>query len=154
MAKYNCGVSEAVLISHLQCKWDRQQNKLRGSSHAGDLQTLHDILHGKSQQVTSTATLFAKISAVDVLPGTSVHIATLVDFETEASCEWYLPSQFHFLQKDFFSDRAIKLAQCRLVHSYGVGFVFLVLRQLNWGWICRVGFGYCPHLALSFIYTP
>ena len=71
--KYSSGVSEAVLLSHLQCKWDKHKTKPPNSDplYFG-LTDLRSLLKGKSLHVPYTAVLYLTISSVNIIPSTKI----------------------------------------------------------------------------------
>ena len=71
--KYSSGVSEAVLLSHLQCKWDKEKLKPKNSDPLFyGLTDLRSLIKGKILEIPFTAVLYLTIVTLTEIPNTSI----------------------------------------------------------------------------------
>lgn len=73
LVKYSSGVSEAVLLSHLQCKWDKFRIKPPNSDPLFfGVTNLRTLLSGSSLQIPFTAVLLLSITTINFIPSTEI----------------------------------------------------------------------------------
>ena len=141
LEKYSSGVSEAVLISHLQCKWGKRLAKSKNTTTytKAEYISLSELLSGRLVHVPHAAMLRVKVIACSMIPPTQIstyqrtdgvistkktqqlaEVVTLCDLDSEAQLDWYLPTLYQGFPDAFFQSRTLRLSQCKVVQSFKV----------------------------------